>query len=488
MNAQRNRPSSKKNRQRRFSQLRLVFGLLLLLGMAGVLHVRSTAQAQEPNDALLGQLREASGGEVVVSYHDETGVVRFIGTSNETPIRQSRALAPDATPDQAARAFLGTYGSLFGIQEQQAELSMMAEQKVEDGRSFVRYQQRHQGIPILAGELVVQVNRMGSVVSANGETLPNVTLDVNPRISAADAERTALELVAKHEGVSVETLRAKQAELWIFNPALLEGPGMRVNSLVWRTEVTPTDLLPIRYLVLVDAKTGAITLQFNQIAEAKNRRVYDAANTSALPGTLRRTEGQAATGDADIDLAYDYAGNTYDFFKNEHNRDSLDGAGMALISTVRYCDPDQPCPLENAFWNGQQMAYGQGYASADDVVGHELTHGVTNFSSNLYYYYQSGAINESFSDVWGEFVDLTNARGNDTAGVRWLMGEDLVIGAIRDMKNPPAFNHPDRIGSSIFYCGSEDSGGVHLNSGVNNKAAFLMTDGGTFNGRTVTGL
>jgi hypothetical protein len=136
------------------------------------------------------------------------------------------------------------------------------------------------------------------------------------------------------------------------------------------------------------------------------------------------------------------------------------------------------------------MVYGDGcFIVSDDVVGHEITHGVTDYESRLFYYYQSGAINESLSDVWGEFVDLINGRGNDSSSVRWLMGEDISIGAIRSMSNPPAYGDPDRIGNSTYYwCAETDNGGVHINSGVNNKAAYLLTDGGTFNGKTVTGL
>ncbi|HEY5668383.1 MAG TPA: M4 family metallopeptidase, partial [Anaerolineales bacterium] len=163
-------------------------------------------------------------------------------------------------------------------------------------------------------------------------------------------------------------------------------------------------------------------------------------------------------------------------------------------STVGYC-PSGPCPFLNAFWDGIQIYYGQGFASVDDVVGHEMTHGVTQYESGLFYYMQSGAINESLSDVWGEFIDLTNGKGNDADGVRWLVGENLPIGAIRNMKDPTAspFYDPDKISSSYYYCttgdwDAGDYGGVHSNSGVNNKAAYLMTDGGSFNGKTVTGI
>ena len=136
----------------------------------------------------------------------------------------------------------------------------------------------------------------------------------------------------------------------------------------------------------------------------------------------------------------------------------------------------------NAFWDGDQMAYGDGYAIGDDVTGHELTHGVTEFSSGLLYFFQSGAINEAMSDIFGEYVDQTTpSLGNDAAGVRWLIGEDIPIGAIRNMANPPAFGDPDRMGSPNYAEDPffDDQGGVHTNSGVANKAAFLITDGGT---------
>ncbi|MEK6222957.1 MAG: M4 family metallopeptidase, partial [Chloroflexota bacterium] len=170
------------------------------------------------------------------------------------------------------------------------------------------------------------------------------------------------------------------------------------------------------------------------------------------------------------------------------------GAGMEVISTVHYGSGFSP--YANAYWNGTQIYYYDifGFPLADDVVGHELSHGVTEHTSNLYYYYQSGAINESFSDVWGEFIDLTNSGGTDTAAVRWLLGEDISgLGAIRDMANPPTYGDPDKMTSSNYHLGdlsdsSFDNGGVHKNSGVNNKAVYLMTDGDSFNGYTVTGI
>ena len=135
--------------------------------------------------------------------------------------------------------------------------------------------------------------------------------------------------------------------------------------------------------------------------------------------------------DADVEPAFAFAGETYDFYFTRFGRDSLDGAGLPLKSTVDYCDPSDACPLQNAFWDGAQMAYGDGFASADDVVGHELTHGVTEFSSHLFYYFQSGAINESLSDVFGEFVDQTNGVGDDTAARE-----------VADRRGPPSRSAP----------------------------------------------
>ena len=256
--------------------------------------------------------------------------------------------------------------------------------------------------------------------------------------------------------------------------------------------------VPIDELVVVDAETGAVALHFSQIEEALQRRICDADNTpTEIPCTAAlsvRDEGDPPVADNfdDVNKAYDFAGDTYNFFFDRFGRDSLDDAGLLLRSTVDYCDPFEPCPYANAFWNGQQMAYGDGFAAADDVVGHELTHGVTDFSSSLFYYYQSGAINESMSDVFGEFVDLTNTAGTDTPAVRWLLAEDIpgFPGGIRNMENPPAFNDPDRMTSPLYTAdlNEQDAGGVHSNSGVNNKAAFLISDGQTFNGQTVAGI
>jgi bacillolysin len=436
---------------------------------------------------LMSQLQSSSSGTVQVEYHALTGMVRFIGASPETPVRNV-SKAAGLSREDAARSFLQVYGPLFGVKDQATELSVMKSKSAGTGRSFVKYQQLHKGIPVIAGELNVQLDQSGNVLSANGETSPDISLDTTPAIDTETAGQTALAAVAKWYKSSGLHLLAKP-ELWIYNPALL-GTQQNTNTLVWRMEVADY-AGTVKELVLVDAHSERIVLHFSEIKDALYRKIYNNNNDSSkgLPGVGPvRIEGQAVTGNADVDNAYTYLGDTYNFFFNNFGRNSIDGAGLQLIATVKYCDPSYSCPFANAFWNGEQMVFGDTYASADDVVGHELTHGVTEKESGLFYYMQSGAINESLSDIFGEFIDLTNGKGNDTAGVRWLMGEDLPIGAIRSMKTPSLYGDPDKMTSISYVCGSSDQGGVHSNSGIGNKAAYLMVDGATFNGKTITGI
>jgi len=444
--------------------------------------------ARTADHSLLSQLQRDAGGKARISYHSKTGLVSFLGTDLAHPIPQKSNFAYTATPETAARAFLSDYGEIFGISPQVDELDFMRSQSASGGRSFVRFQQLYRGIPVFGGELIVQLDSKRNILSANGEIVPGITVDTIPGIDASTAAEKATRAVAGWYSLDPGELIASDPELRVYNPIIL-GLNRDMSSLVWRIDVSPLQFSNIRELVLVDAHLGVIALHFNQVNSARNRSIYDNNNdpSAGLPGTGPvRTEGGAPSGVADVNNAYDYAGYTYDFYNTYHGRDSLDNAGMKLVSTVRYCPSSTSCPYANAFWNGEQMAYGQGYASALDVVGHEMTHGVTEHESHLFYYMQSGAINESFSDIWGELIELTYNPG--PAADRWLLGEDLPGGAIRNMKNPPQFGDPDTISSSNYYCGKSDGGGVHTNSGIGNKAAYLITDGDTFNGYTVTGL
>lgn len=407
----------------------------------------------------------------------------FVSTTVGQPIARPSGLPADAAPGVVAEAFIRGGGA--GGLTRGESVRIAAVQAGARGGSVVRLQRLVDGVPVLGGEAVVDVDKDGNIRSVTSETTASPSVPpADPAITAADARATALGVTARENDVDRGSLTATQPEQWIYDPRIIGVPGLPIARLVWRLEVTSALRPDIRQLVLVDAATGAVALSVNQVRQARNRQVCDAANTeSQVPCTSPvRSEGDDPTSIADVDNAYDFAGDTYDFFLDVLGRDSLDGQGMPLLSTVRW-----GVNYANAFWNGEQMVYGAGYA-ADDVVGHELTHGVTEFSSNLFYMYESGAINESLSDIFGEFVDLTNDAGTDTVDTRWLMGEDIPGGAIRSMADPGRFGDPDATDSVNYYGGTDDLGGVHINSGVGNKFAYLITDGATFNGQAVRGL
>lgn len=216
----------------------------------------------------------------------------------------------------------------------------------------------------------------------------------------------------------------------------------------------------------------------------KYRLVYDAHNTMDRlnPNYLVYEEGGEFTGDAtakvDATQAYEFAGVTYDFYQELFNRKSIDDRDMELVSTVRYRRN-----YRNAFWDGRTMTYGDGMTKCIDVVGHEMTHGVTQYEANLIYENQPGALNEHFSDVMGILVKQ-RFQNESASESNWLLGERIVpqIDAVRSLKDPGScigdaqindegnkINHMDN-----FYHGSEDNGGVHMNSGIPNKAFYLV--------------
>ncbi len=180
--------------------------------------------------------------------------------------------------------------------------------------------------------------------------------------------------------------------------------------------------------------------------------------------------------------------------KHLYGLDSYDGQGAEM--KVIYNRPNS-CP--NASWNGSLVSFCLGTGS-DDITAHEWAHAYTEYSSNLIYQWQAGALNESYSDIWGEVIDLINGlddegedlsiRSSCGSSQRWMLGEDAAAfgGAIRDMWDPTCRNDPGKVSDPQYHCFTSDAGGVHTNSGVNNRAFSLLVDGGTFNGYTVNGL
>jgi Zn-dependent metalloprotease len=224
----------------------------------------------------------------------------------------------------------------------------------------------------------------------------------------------------------------------------------------------------------------------------KDRIVYDAKNGSTLPGIVVRKEDDPPSADVAVNEAFDGSGITYDLYKNIYNRNSIDGSGMRLDSTVHY-----RVGYDNAFWNGEQMVYGDGdenlpeaerlfnrFTIAIDVIGHELTHGVTQFEARLVYSFQPGALNESMSDVFGSLVKQYQ-KGQTADQADWIIGEGLFTSnvngvGIRSMKAPgtayddPVLGKDPQPGHMNDYVNTvTDNGGVHINSGIPNRAFYI---------------
>ncbi len=264
----------------------------------------------------------------------------------------------------------------------------------------------------------------------------------------------------------------------VFRELALRG-SKKQQDLAWRTLTKSEQARGQRLMLTAIAVMGATA------TGGKRRTVYDARHHTALPGRLVRGEGDPASDDGMVNEAYEGAGATYDFYLRVFQRKSIDNRGMRLDSTVHY-DRD----FSNAFWNGQQMVYGDGdgeifqrFTKVLDVIGHELTHGVIQNEAALEYEGQSGALNESFADVFGSLV-LQYKKKQKASEAEWLIGKGLLTSkvngvALRSMKEPgtayddPLIGKDPQPGHMHDYVDTDDdNGGVHINSGIPNRAFY----------------
>jgi hypothetical protein len=455
----------------------------------------SRVEAGDRAAALARLTADARGPVLIARGPDGTArVVGVTGARNPLVTRTTSARA-------AARAHLARYGALLGVADPGPRLVAGSVPRSVTGHDVVRFDARRDGLPVIGGGVAVDLRpdrQLGSVTaSVSRATVPGATY------SAAAARDVALARAARLRG-SPSGLTAGVPRHLLYDPAALgvrraADPATHARG-VWWVEV---DAGPAyRRAILVDDRSGAVVLDLDLVEQA-NRVVCDNKNANTFLDvacqTARavRTEGDPPTGNVDVDDAYELAGVVSGFYRRIGGLDLTrmlgvdEGTHRSLSSTVRYCDPGArpaDCPLQNAFWNGVGMFYGQGFASADDVVAHEMTHGVISHYSDLFYWGQSGAINESIADIMGEIIDHRHhVRGESRHS--WLEGEDLPIGAIRDLRKPGRFGQPDSMTSRLYARADDlDNGGVHTNSGVGNRTFYLISQGGHESGRTVHGI
>lgn len=259
------------------------------------------------------------------------------------------------------------------------------------------------------------------------------------------------------------------------------------THLAWKIEATYVDNGDFAHDILFfDAETVKLVTRHAQVHVVKNWKTYDHQNQSytATPTKLLCTNSQSC-GDASAQRAHDGASSVYDYYKNRFGRNGINGSDMTTVSTVHV-----QTNLNNAFWYNNTMLYGDGDGQqfydltlAHDVIGHELTHGVTQYTAGLIYQNASGALNEAWSDILG-VASESYKKGNTQPD--WKLGEEVMVsgGALRYMNNPTQDGqskdwYPERFPFSSNPNNSNDQGGVHLNSGIANLAFQLVVDGGT---------
>jgi len=449
--------------------------------------VPASPRGATPSAGAEGALRVGRGAD---------GSVRTFSVS-----REARDPAVDRSTDTrtAARLHLERYAALLGGSGSSWVGGTVT--RTVTGDDVVRFRQRRDGLLVVGGAVAVDLRpdrQLASVTaSVSHASVPAATY---PRRAAV---REALAVAAKRLGADAGVQpTADPPARRLYDPAALgvprtSDPATHARG-VWWVEVHAGP--SFHRLVLVDDRSGAV-VQDLDLVEHVDRVVCDHHNDLTqldLPCTqdFARTEHGPVSRVKDVNDAFDLAGAVSTFYRQIGHVDLTrllgvdEGDHRSLSSTVRYCDPFAPpafCPLANAFWNGVGMFYGQGFASADDVVGHEMTHGVISHHADLFYWGQSGAINESLADVMGEIVDHRH-RGPGDSPHSWTIGEDLPIGAIRSMKHPGRFGQPQTMTGRRYARGADDNGGVHTNSGVGNRTFYLISQGGRQAGRTVHGI
>ncbi len=391
-----------------------------------------------------------------------------------------------ADPASIARQYLESHAADFQLASPRDELETLAVARdsgpyARTGITSVRMQQVYQGLPVFGVQVIVHLKGTPpGVIAVSGNTIRTPGIPVSPVIDVAEAGRIAA-------GNLPTTLAdERQGDAYPRSGPTL---GIYVETPFSGRSGSPRLAYEVRshgFVTYVDALDGRVLLQYDDLETERARETYTAGGTGSLPGSLLLTE--AASCDAsgsEACQAHAYAGDVYDYFWKVHGRDSFDGAGGKLVSTVDFAS--SICP--NAGWTGSQMFYCAGYTLSEDAAAHELTHAVIAASSGLIYLGQSGALSESYADVFAAMVDRKD----------WLIGEDLPdlppCGAIRNLANPPACGDPDHMDSYLtsadFPCNGttdEASGCIHFNSGIPNKAAWLLAQGGTFHGIRVRGI
>ena len=435
-------------------------------------------------------LQRRSLAPLAVRWDARSGIPTFLSAANPADrLAYQPTAAEIGNPVAIARGFLDQNRSLFGLRSAVEDLHLLrVEPDPQQGYAHIRFDQRYAGLPVFGRQLVVHLDPTGQVVAVNGEFAPILQLATKPTISAAQADTAALanlitEQLRPSDAASAQiTALPDETHLAVY----VDDQGQ--SSLVWNVTIL-TERPLSQWHIFVNAGRPVVVHAIDEVMPIKRRKTYSARNGTSVPGRLLVDEGER-TKDAVAQAAHDGAGVVYDYYMKTFKRDAYDNQGSPMISTVHYgSDPED---AENAAWVGEysQMIYGDGgqifrpLPYGLDVVGHEFTHGVIDSSSALVYEGQSGALNESYADVFGALID----RGNWTIGEQVVKSPPYPVPYLRNLEDPSAGGSYDK-GDALASVGQpstmaeyanlpnsrrSDNGGVHVNSGIPNRAAFLV--------------
>jgi Zn-dependent metalloprotease len=463
-----------------------------------------------------------AGATVMASSRPQTPSQASTAVSEKVALDAERGTAeivsglfsapPGARRELRALDFLAARQDLFGLRDPHSELRLVREETDNLGMSHVRLEQMYDGLRVWGCQKIVHFSPNDDIYMVAGQNIPSPSIAVKPSLPSSSAEATAVEDI--NDEIGSFAVRP-ESELLIY-------PDNGEPRLAWLVTVNGVNTGGFRYKVFVDAKTGRVLNKYNDIQFdgpavgsgtdvlgvnrtlqtyqiGSNYQLIDAthpmyvAPVSNLQGVVvtywNFYKGGPIVTDPNSDnvfsdntdyrtavSAHYFTQRTYDYYMNTFGRNSLDGAGMTIIANVH-----DSAYINNAYWNSTMINFGDGdgtnylpFSGDPDVVGHELTHGVTEKTANLIYQYQPGALNESMSDFFGNMIDRTT----------WLIGDNIRISPpfyLRNMQNPHLGPNPTRYPfgyqpatMSEFVNTTTDNGGVHINSGIPNRAGYIM--------------
>ncbi|MFS0782824.1 M4 family metallopeptidase [Bacillus sp. 1P06AnD] len=480
---------------------KIVASVALSLGL-GVLALPN-ANALAVNDAVQ-----------IEKYNTERDSMEFLSGNLSNP--------SDASAESIFYSFMDQQKNYYKLGEKSAKESFIVLKKDTDplGNTILKLQQVYDGKPVWGFTQSAVVNNKGVLTVVSGSVASDLDKKMDSTVSQKEISPSeAVSIAEKDLGYTPNYEKKPESEQVIYSDSSKAVSAYKVN-------LNFLDPQPGNYYYLISSKTGEILNKYNSIDEVSGSNAVGTGkgvlnNTVSLNTTLSsgkyylqdNTRGSGvltynanngtssaslwsdadnvfnASYDAPAVDAHNYAGTVYDFYKSAFSRNSYDGNGAALKSIVHYSKN-----YNNAFWNGSQMIYGDGDGSTFiplsgglDVVAHELTHAVTSSESNLIYQNESGALNEAISDIFGTVIEFKYQPTKSDYNI----GEDIytpsVAGdALRSMSSPTLYGDPDHYSNK--YTGSSDNGGVHTNSGIINKAAYLISAGGTHHGVSVSGI